>query len=381
MRRQFRGLADLDPCHDPTGLTLARTNYDIRRGQSGLALPWFGKVWLNPPYSDPALWLKLAAWYFHTGQAETLAIVNVSSGSRYWHRWVWPLATAICFLESRVNFLYDGVPENGNRYDQAVIYYGSDLARFWAVWHAEGAIVQPPRPPLTGGSLRANLPLMSTDETLHDQIGEEDTPQYDPMKMLGPAIFFAIYQQVKHMTIEQLVQGTIPHLSDFVTGYQLARAQAAGLADELDEESAEDPEVTFDDPPDPAADFGANGRDFDPPPPTPRKRKRKAKKKAAKKKTAKKAAAKKKPTRKRAAAPPPPPPPAAAGAQTPQTAQLDKHVLGLLQSKNNWTPSRDLKPLVRGVNDNQLRKSLARLVGAGLVVSAGATKSKQYMAA
>lgn len=353
-RRQFRGLADLDPCHDPSGLTLARVNYDIRRGQDGLALPWRGKVWLNPPYSLPAPWLERAALHYRYGLAETLAIVNVQSGSRYWHRWVWPCASAICFLESRVAFWYDGRPENGNRYDQAVIYYGDDVGRFRSIWSSEGAIVRPPRPLLTGRSPRSNLAAMM-DETLH----EMDDQGPNLLQVLGPAVIYTIYAQVKHMTIEEVVEATLPYLEDFINGYQFGRASA---------ERDDDDGVTFDDPP---ADFGANGRD--PNPPKPRSRKKPAKKKKAAKKSATKKAATKKAPKAKAAAPKPPSP-------SQSTSQLDEHVLSLLKAKGQWTPSRDLKPLVRGVNDNQLRKSLARLVSAGLAVSEGATKSKVYMA-
>jgi hypothetical protein len=366
MHRQFRGWADLDPCFDPTGLTLARQGYDIRQGQNGLVLPWRGKVWLNPPYSNPAPWLERASLLWRRGLAETVAIVNVQSGAKYWRRWVWGGgAQAVCFLEGRVAFLYDGIPENGNRHDQAVIYYGPHLAHFRRVWGRQGAVVRPPRPLLTGRSLRSNLARM---DTLHDDENEVGEPDLSLLQMLGPAIGFTVYSRIKHMTIEEVVNAALPIVEDFINGYQYGQA-GPDPDDPTDEDG-----VTFDVP------EGANGRDPDPPPApaATRKRKKKAKKKAAKKKSAKKAGKKKKATRKAAAAPAATAP---AAGHTQTTKQLDEHVLSLLKAKATWTPSRDLKSLVRGVNDNQLRKSLARLVAAGQAVSEGATKSKVYMAA
>lgn len=358
--RQFRGPADLDPCFDPTGLTLARRTYDIRQGQNGLVLPWRGKVWLNPPYSNPAPWLERASLLWRSGRAETLAIVNVQSGAKYWRRWVWGGgAQAVCFLEGRVAFLYDGIPEKGNRHDQAVIYYGPHLAHFRRVWGRQGAVVRPPRPPLTGRSLRSNLARM---DTLHDDENEVGEPDLSLLQMLGPAIAFTVYSRIKHMTIGEVVEAGLPILQDFISGYEFGQAQ---------EEIHEEDGVTFDDP-----GAGANGRDPDPPPPpapAARKKKKKAKKKSAKKKSAKKAAKKKAKPKAAAAAPAP--------GTTQTTKQLDEHVLSLLKAKGAWTPSRDLKSLVRGVNDNQLRKSLARLVSSGQALSEGATKSKVYMAA
>jgi len=360
MARTFGGLADLDPCHDQSGLTLAHRNYDIRRGQDGLVLPWRGRVWLNCPYSEPAMWLMRAALHWRYRLAETLAIVNVQSGSRYWHRYVWGQASAICFLETRVAFLYDGVPEKGNRYDQAVIYYGSDVARFRRAWSSLGAVITPPRSILTLEDPPRRI------RTAMDGMLHEEPPSL--LRVVGPAVLFSIYSQIKHMTVEELVESAMPMLEEFIGGYQLGR-------DASDEEEEEEETVTFDAP----GGFPPNGRDFRPPP-SPRKRKpAKAKKKAAAKPKAAapppKPEPKAKPTAKRKA-----PQRAAEGAAPSGTGALDEHVLALLKAKNDWTPSRDIAPLIRGVNANQLRKSLARLVDAKLVVAHGATKSKKYMA-
>ena len=96
----------------------------------------------------------------------------------------------------------------------------------------------------------------------------------------------------------------------------------------------------------------------------PRKKKKagKKKKKAAKKKAAKKKAA------------------ANGKAPTGTTSELDDHVESLLQAQDGMVQSRDLLPLLNGVNENRLRKSLARLVEQGRAAASGRTKSKQYQA-
>ena len=341
---QLGGLADLDPCYDPTGLMLARLTYDIRRGQNGLNLRWHGHVWVNMPYSKPGPWLERAARHYWAGLVDSVTcIVNVQPGSRYWHRWVWGTATAVCFLEGRVAFLYDGVPEQGNRHDQAVIYYGDDLAAFRRAWEGAGAIVHPARPRLTAKSRRPRMMRMDTPQ--HDEPAPEP---FDLMRVLAAPLIFTAYSRIKHMTVEEVVEGVMPTLADFMEGFQIGRMMEAAPE-----------EVTFDD--------GIPPQDPEPEPVTtaPRKRAKKAAKKKAKKATKK--AAKKK---------------AAANGKAPtgSTAELDDHVEALLQSQDGMVQSRDLLPLLNGVNENRLRKSLARLVEQGRAASSGRTKSKQYQA-
>lgn len=181
------------------------------------------------------------------------------------------------------------------------------------------------------------------------------------LRVLGPAVFFTIYSRIKHMTVEELVESAMPAMEEFIAGYQLGRE----TADDEDED-----DVSFD----PPGGFPPpNGRDPNPPQPAPRKRRKKPAKAA-------KAAAPKEPKTPKKKPKKKSPPKAQAEGAPKGTAALDEHVLSLLKAKADWTPSRDLAPLVRGVNDNQLRKSLARLVETGLVVTTGATKSKRYKA-
>lgn len=343
MLRQWGTVADLDPCHDPTGLQMGMRGYDIRRGEDGLALPWGDRTWLNPPFSNPAPWVRRAALHYRYRLAEVLTILNVQSGANYWRDYVWGAARAICFLHGRVAFLYDGIPEQGNRYDQAVIYYGDDLAGFDQAWGDAGAIVRPVRSRLTAESGRSILSGMMDE---HDSRPADDAAP-DLMKVLAAPLLFTVYSRIKHMTVEEIIDGALPYMEEFIAGFQFGRLAA----------EAEEEEVA--------------GVQFDPPMPPPEGRPtRKRKKKKAARKTTKKAAA------------------SANGRDVPtdvpgpttSTAHLDEHVLTLLQAKGAWTQSRDLAAFVKGVNDNRLRKSLARLEKQGLVVSQGRTKSKTYMA-
>lgn len=94
------GEFDLDPCGAP-GHELARHTYLLENGDDGLRDPWFGRVWLNPPYgkeAEPFL-AKLAEHDAGT------ALIFARTETQAWHRTIWPKASAILFLAGRVTFL------------------------------------------------------------------------------------------------------------------------------------------------------------------------------------------------------------------------------------------------------------------------------------
>lgn len=133
------GEVDLDPCWDPLSIVVATNRYDIREGQDGLVLPWTGKVFLNPPYSDPAPWLARAAQHAAAG-GEVLAIVNAGTGTKTWMKHVWPY-TRVCFLSPRPKFSRPSGKETWNSADSAVLYYGPYRQRFREIWRGRGQIV------------------------------------------------------------------------------------------------------------------------------------------------------------------------------------------------------------------------------------------------
>lgn len=101
---------DLDPCGAP-GHHLAKTTYLIDDGEDGLALPWHGRVWLNPPYGRQAeAFLRRLAEH-GTGTALIFARTETAA----FHKWVWGKADAALFLRGRVSFLHaDGTKAKAN---------------------------------------------------------------------------------------------------------------------------------------------------------------------------------------------------------------------------------------------------------------------------
>jgi len=116
----------LDPCAPinrpwPT----AKRHYTIE--DNGLSLPWAGRVWCNPPYSDADSWLKRMAEH---GRGTALTFARTET--RRFFRWVWPEATALLFIKGRLTFCHvDGRPAKNSAGAPSVLiaYGGFDAAR------------------------------------------------------------------------------------------------------------------------------------------------------------------------------------------------------------------------------------------------------------
>jgi hypothetical protein len=93
------GTFDLDPCaSDPRPWDCAATNYT--EAHDGLALPWFGRVWLNPPFHRHQVGNWISRMIAH-GRGTLL--VHARSDTR-WFQPVFAEATALLFLAGRLIF-------------------------------------------------------------------------------------------------------------------------------------------------------------------------------------------------------------------------------------------------------------------------------------
>jgi hypothetical protein len=100
------GEFDLDPS-SPVERPWPTAHHHYTALDDGLALPWFGRVWLNPPYGRSiGRWLARMARHNHG-----LALIFARTDTAAFHRCVWEVSTALLFIRGRVEFLrQDGTP-------------------------------------------------------------------------------------------------------------------------------------------------------------------------------------------------------------------------------------------------------------------------------
>jgi hypothetical protein len=93
------GEFDLDPCGAP-GHATARTVWTPEEVGDGLSLPWFGRVWLNPPYGR-----EISVWVDRLFQhGSGIALLPCAPDTALWQRRVLADAAAVLFVRGRIRY-------------------------------------------------------------------------------------------------------------------------------------------------------------------------------------------------------------------------------------------------------------------------------------
>jgi len=114
---------DLDPAspHDHETAVPAATKYTVF--DDGLKKPWFGRVWMNPPYGpSTGLWVRRMAQH---GNGIALVFSRTDAS---WCQEAMRSATAMLFVAGRVEF----VPGNENQHKKSRCGAGTVLLAFGA---------------------------------------------------------------------------------------------------------------------------------------------------------------------------------------------------------------------------------------------------------
>lgn len=101
---QYLGcLFDLDAAAGAEETTIAKKAYT--EAENGLAKPWHGKVWLNPPYSDMPTWLEKAVSESKQNRTEFILVMIPSYGlSTQWYHDYVTQASIVAAIEGRLSF-------------------------------------------------------------------------------------------------------------------------------------------------------------------------------------------------------------------------------------------------------------------------------------
>lgn len=139
--RKVMGEIDLDPASCALAQDVVQAGLFWSKTQGGERMGWFGRVWLNPPYSAPPLFVeKLMAEYTSGNVKQAVVLLNNATETGWFQALL--ARFPVCFLSKRLAFWRHDHADVGARQGQAVFYLGPDVERFCEVFGEFGIVVR-----------------------------------------------------------------------------------------------------------------------------------------------------------------------------------------------------------------------------------------------
>lgn len=115
------GPFDLDPCSPGERRPWNTARYHLDEKDDGLAAPWFGTVWCNPPYGRETFkWLAKLA-----NHGNGIALIFARTETIGFFEQVWERADAVFFFKGRLKFCYvNGIEADTANAPSCLIAYG-----------------------------------------------------------------------------------------------------------------------------------------------------------------------------------------------------------------------------------------------------------------
>jgi ParB family chromosome partitioning protein len=142
--RAALGEFDLDPASHPVAQERVRAKTFFTAADNGLQRPWFGRVWLNPPYSRELLtpFIDKLVTEVASGTVSQAILLTHNYTDAAWFHTAAKAARLICFTRGRVHFHSLSGEESSATQGQAFFYFGVDDESFLSAFADVGFIVE-----------------------------------------------------------------------------------------------------------------------------------------------------------------------------------------------------------------------------------------------
>lgn len=140
--RKVLGGIDLDPASSAEANKVIKAKRFYTADDDGLSVKWEGRVWMNPPYAQPAIEHfseKLASDFERKGITAAIALVNNATETAWFQRLA-SAATAVCFPSGRIRFWHPDKTTAAPLQGQALLYLGAKSVNFHNVFADLGIV-------------------------------------------------------------------------------------------------------------------------------------------------------------------------------------------------------------------------------------------------
>lgn len=153
--REVMGSIDLDPASCALANETVKADTYYTKENNGLELPWYGNVWLNPPYSNEqsipgmsggklkgstGLFIDTLLDYFIAQEVEQAIVCLNADTCRTWFQALWDYS--ICFSNKPIQFIRPGKKPEHHFFPTAFVYLGKQEKKFQAIFSQFGTIVK-----------------------------------------------------------------------------------------------------------------------------------------------------------------------------------------------------------------------------------------------
>jgi len=142
--RDVMGGIDLDPATSTIANEQVQAECIFTEDDNGLESDWHGRVWLNPPYSQPAIahFANKVVAEYQCGNVDAAIVLTHNYTDTAWFHTLAKASAAICFTRGRIAFESPDGRKAAPTQGQAFFYFGPNVDAFVSVFKTIGFIVE-----------------------------------------------------------------------------------------------------------------------------------------------------------------------------------------------------------------------------------------------